>query len=337
MKAVVCTEPFRLDAIDYPEPAIGGDLALISVSHIGICGTDHHILRGEHPFFEYPRIMGHELSGSIAQAAPESTFALGERVIVNPYIPCGTCIACRKEKTNCCATLNVLGVHSDGGMCELVAVPEKNLIPAGDLQPRHAAMIEFLAIGVHATTRSALQSGDRVLVVGAGPIGIAIALFAQLAGGAVTTVDRSERRLEFLRDKLGFPETIAANADLGNALDRVSQGEGFDVVFDATGSAESMQANFEFVGHGGTYVLVSIVKDDISFSDPILHGRELSVLGSRNATNRDFEVAVKNVAAGRIPLDTLNTHSGRLDSLATDLLHWIDIGDEVVKAVVATK
>ena len=201
MRAIVCAEPGRLERIEWPAPEPAPGLVAVDVKAVGICGTDFHILEGTHPFLAYPRVMGHELSGIVVGGAGSADLAPGTPVVINPYLSCGHCVACRKGKPNCCATLKVLGVHIDGGMCERILVPEENLYPAGDLSLRDAAMIEFQAIGAHAVHRSALVKGDRVLVVGAGPIGVGAGLFAQLEGGEVTLMDISERRLAFLADR----------------------------------------------------------------------------------------------------------------------------------------
>ena len=145
MKAVVCFAPGRLKLVDRPDPGAPPEgCAAVDIRHVGICGTDYHIFEGKHPFLEYPRIMGHELSGIVAQAGPGTSMRPGTPVIVNPYIACGTCVACRKGKTNCCTTLACLGVHCDGGMAERIVLPEKNLISAEGLSLDEAAMVEFL-------------------------------------------------------------------------------------------------------------------------------------------------------------------------------------------------
>jgi threonine dehydrogenase-like Zn-dependent dehydrogenase len=187
MKAVICEAPGKLSVTDRPAPSATPGEVLIRIRSIGLCGTDFHIFGGRHPFLAYPRVMGHELAGEIEQAPPGSRFRRGQTVAVNPYIACGTCVACRKGKPNACMNISVLGVHADGGMCELLAVPESAIIDATGLTLDQAAMLEFLAIGAHAVSRARLSAGDRVLVVGAGPIGIATALFAQLDGALIAT------------------------------------------------------------------------------------------------------------------------------------------------------
>ncbi len=205
MKAVVCRAPGDLQFTDVPRPGSPPPgWALLSVSHVGICGTDYHIFEGKHPFLQYPRIMGHEVSGRVAAVGEGVTLAVGEPVVVNPYLSCGTCIACRNGKPNCCMAIQVLGVHRDGAMCEEILVPAGNLYPAGELSLEAAATVEFLAIGAHAVRRSLAGPGTRSLVIGAGPIGLGAAIFARVAGHEVTLLDIEPRasRLRRARPRL---------------------------------------------------------------------------------------------------------------------------------------
>jgi len=172
MLHIVLEKPGQFAAIDLPEPAAVPGTALVRVHRIGVCGTDLHAFAGKQPFFTYPRVLGHELGVEVIDPGDEpSGLKVGDRCSVEPYLNCGHCIACRRGKPNCCTSLQVMGVHTDGGMCERILMPEGNLYPADDLSFRDAAMVEFLAIGAHAVWRSEIKPGDRVLVVGAGPIG----------------------------------------------------------------------------------------------------------------------------------------------------------------------
>ncbi|HET7412571.1 MAG TPA: zinc-binding alcohol dehydrogenase family protein, partial [Pararhizobium sp.] len=285
MKAAVCLEPGRLELHDRPLPEeVPEGWVPVDISHVGVCGTDYHIFEGKHPYLAYPRVMGHELSGRVAQTG--LGWNKGDLVVINPYISCGTCVACRRGKPNCCVAIGVLGVHRDGGMCERINVPAGNLYPAEGLVPEQAAMVEFLAIGAHAARRSRLEGGERVLVAGVGPIGLGVALFARLSGAAVSLLDLSRDRLQAVEKLFGFENTVAAE-DGAEAVMALAGGEGFDVVFDATGNRSAMEAGFQYVAHGGTYVLVSVIKDDITFADPEFHKREMALVGSRNATRED--------------------------------------------------
>lgn len=337
MRAIVCTEPGTLERIDIDPPEPKAGMVSVDIKAIGICGTDFHIYKGLHPFLAYPRIMGHELSGVVVEGARSGSLPPGTPVVINPYLSCGTCVACRKGKPNCCATLQVLGVHIDGGMCERIQVPEENLYPAGDLGLMDAAMIEFLAIGAHAVRRSEIAPGSRVLVVGAGPIGIGTALFATLAGGPdghVAVMDVSPRRLATVADTLGFSETILAGDSALDEVDRLTGGERYDLVFDATGNAKAMECSFDFVASGGTLVMVGVLKASITFDDPEFHRKEMTIRASRNATKEDFETVMNAVAAGKIPMDAINTHRDTLDALPEAMPGWLASDDPPIKAIV---
>jgi 2-desacetyl-2-hydroxyethyl bacteriochlorophyllide A dehydrogenase len=334
MRAVVCRAPGELVLEDRPEPGRGDGEVLVRVRRMGICGTDFHIYEGSHPYLQYPRVMGHELSGEVLEAPGGSPLKPGDMVIVNPYVSCGACIACRAGKPNCCVRIAVLGVHRDGGMCERITVPERNLYPAGSLTLDQAASIEFLAIGAHAVARSGLAPGARTLVIGAGPIGLGTAVFAGLAGGDVSVMDREADRLAFALDSGIAARSIGAGNGATELVRQATDGDGFDVVFDATGSRASMESAFGHVAHGGTLALVSVVTETIAFSDPEFHKREMTVLGSRNALRADFERVVAAIENGRVPLRHLLTHRTSLAGAVADLPHWATRKSGLVKALV---
>jgi 2-desacetyl-2-hydroxyethyl bacteriochlorophyllide A dehydrogenase len=334
MKAILCAEPGRLEIVERPLPEPDGKLVPVEIRAVGICGTDFHIYEGKHPFLEYPRVMGHELSGVVGAGSPDPTLPPGTQVVINPYLSCGHCIACRRGKPNCCANIRVLGVHIDGGMCERLLLPAGNLYPANDISLRDAAMVEFQAIGAHAVRRSEVKRGDRALVVGAGPIGVGTALFAGIAGAEVTLMDISAARLAYLRDRLGFPRLLAAGDGALAAASDETGGDLYDVVFDATGNARAMEGSFAFVASGGTLVLVGVLKADITFSDPELHRKEMTLRASRNATRQDFETVMAAMARGDIPLDALNTHSGALLDLPQAMPAWLASKEPPLKAIV---
>lgn len=334
MKSVVCHTPGVLRMELRPVPERKSDEVLIRVRRIGICGTDLHIFQGTQPFLNYPRIMGHELAGEVVEAPAGSALSAGDPVYVMPYMSCGTCVACRGGKTNCCVNIQVLGVHRDGGLAEYLCVPSQFVFKAEGISLDDAAMIEFLAIGAHAVRRAKVQAGQKTLVVGAGPIGIAVALFASLRGARVCVLDTRADRLRFCSEALGVSHAVEVGPDDKRQLADITGQEFFDVVFDATGNAKAMERGFEFVAHGGTYVFVSIVPGTISFSDPEFHKRETTLLGSRNATVEDFEEVLKAMRAGEVPTRLLNTHRTTLDELPAVLPQWLDASAGVIKAIV---
>ena len=230
--------------------------------------------------------------------------------------------------------IRVLGVQIDGGLCDYLAVPESNVFAAEGVSLDQAAMVEFLAIGAHAVRRSGAGGGDRVLVVGAGPIGLGGVASITRLGVDPAVIDLRVDRLDFCRTHFQVSRTVLAGADAATALSDLTGGDFFDVVIDATGNAASMDQGFDFVAHGGAYVLVSVVKDTISFADPEFHKREMALLGSRNALAADFAEALDGLRKGRIPSAALNTHRGPLDALPELLPGWILPGTGVVKAIV---
>ena len=334
MDALVCVKPGILRVMQRPKAVRGHDEVLVRPLRIGICGTDYHIFEGNQPFLDYPRVMGHELAVGVVEAPAASGFAAGDICVVNPYLSCGECGACRKGKPNCCVKLAVLGVHRDGGMTGLLSLPPRNLIAGNGLSVDECAMVEFLAIGAHAVRRGAVGSGDRVLVIGAGPIGLGVGLFAALSGAEVTMMDRDQGRLDNAAELLPLAGTILAAGDVGALISKCTDGAGFDAAFDATGSRASIEAAFDYVANGGRYVLVSIVKGSISFVDSDFHRKELTLLGSRNATNEDFQRVIEAIKAGHAPSDKWITHRTSLQGAVRDLPNWATKKSGLIKAVI---
>jgi len=331
MRAIVCHEPFQLDVIARDKPRPGPGEALIQVRNVGLCGTDFHIFAGKHPFLHYPRVMGHELGGEIVALGEGTSLRIGQQVAINPYLACGHCVACRRGKPNACVNIRVLGVHVDGGMCEFLAVPQTAVIDAEGLSPVQAAMVEFLAVGAHAIAR-APKDGDHVLVVGAGPIGVATALFAKLDGRKPLIVDRMPARVAFVRERLGLDGVISDDR-LDQALADRTNGDMFDVVVDATGSLEAMRRSLSFVAHGGALVLVGVARGELSFEDPEFHKREATLIASRNALTEDFSRVIKAIKSGQIPTEVLHTHSIAADELPMRLPELIRSADTILKVV----
>lgn len=331
--ALVCAEPGSLTLDRRRIGRTAPHHALVRPLRVGICGTDYHIFEGKHPFLQYPRVMGHELAVEVVEAADEAGPPVGSICAVNPYVSCGACHACRQDKPNCCATVSVLGVHQDGGMAELLSLPAGSLIAAQGLSTDQCAAVEFLAIGAHAVRRGGIGPGDRVLVVGAGPIGLGTALFARLAGGTVWVHDSDPARIAAAVAITGA--TRLPDADrFTDAVQAATGGDGFDAVFDATGNRAAMEAGFDAVGHGGRYVLISVVKDPITFLDPDFHRKELTLLGSRNATAVDFERVMQAMRAGAVPMDRIVTHRTSLAGAIADLPRWAQDKTGLVKALI---
>lgn len=337
MKAVVLDQPGHFRSIQMEEPSQqpGSGEALVRIHRIGICGTDLHAFRGKQPFFTYPRILGHELGVEVVAVGPsDQEIQVGARCALEPYFACGTCSACQRGKSNCCLKLQVFGVHIDGGMRELVTVPARYLHQSKSLSYEQLALVEPLAIGAHAVSRAQLVEGEPVLVVGTGPIGLAVTQFALLAGAQVTVMDISEQRLAFCRQLWPQVTCIHGSEHPLEALHTVFGDELPVAVFDATGNAQSMHAAFSFVGQGGRLIFVGILQGDISFHDPDFHRRELTLLSSRNAVASDFRYIIRDLEEGKIKLDAWITHRATFDTIADLFPDWLNRDSGIIKAVV---
>jgi 2-desacetyl-2-hydroxyethyl bacteriochlorophyllide A dehydrogenase len=287
MRQIVLHQPgdFQEHQIDAPKPAAGE--ALVRVHRIGVCGTDLHAFAGRQPFFTYPRILGHELGVEVVEApANDRGIRPGDRCAVEPYVHCGNCRACRLSRPNCCESLKVFGVHIDGGMQPYFRVPVTLLHKSEKLSLDQLALVETLGIGFHAVERSGLQAGEDALVIGAGPIGLAVTQFATARGANVRVLELSDARRAFV-GKLGV-ETLAT-----------APAEPCGVVFDATGNAKAMEAAFESVAPAGRLIFVGLVLGRISFEDPLFHRREMTVLASRNSCFA-FPPIIEMIENGRI-------------------------------------
>jgi 2-desacetyl-2-hydroxyethyl bacteriochlorophyllide A dehydrogenase len=325
----------RLTTSDAPGRPGRGE-ALVRVHRVGICGTDIHAYHGRQPFFSYPRILGHELGVEVVEVGEGvAGLAAGDRCAVEPYLNCGACIACRNGRTNCCARLQVLGVHIDGGMRELLSVPAHKLHRSDTLSYEQLALVEALAIGAHAVQRARIEAGEWALVIGAGPIGLGAMQFAHLAGARVIALDMSPERLAFCRAQGIATAIVDGREDPLQSIQELTGGDLPTAVFDATGSAASMERAFEYLAPGGRLIFVGLVQRAISFSDPEFHRRELTLLATRNALAEDFTHIIRQIEAGAIDTQPWITHRAPYDALAESLPGWLQPGAGLVKAVIA--
>jgi len=332
---LTCTTPGSMDYGEAQKPELKKDHAIIRIRRIGICGTDLHAFEGTQPFFSYPRVLGHELSGELVEVDGAPGFEIGEHVTFIPYFNCGHCIACRMGKPNCCAKIAVCGVHIDGGMVEYLSVPSYSLVHGEGLSFDALALVEPLAIGAHGVRRAGIRPGEFVAVIGAGPIGLGIMEFARISGAQVIAVDINEKRLDFCRDKIKVAHTINASAEnVEVALSTITNGDFPTVVIDATGSQRAINDGFHYLAHGGRYVLVGLQKGDIVVSHPEFHKREATLMSSRNATRQDFEHVVRSMKDGRIDPTNYITHRVDFDEVKEEFASWLDPKNGVIKAIV---
>lgn len=337
MQALVLQKPGEFLFQSLPEPASPApDEALVRIHRVGVCGTDLHAFAGRQPFFTYPRILGHELGVEVLAIGSKVTHVQpGDRCAVEPYLNCGHCIACRQGKPNCCRSLQVLGVHTDGGHRARMLVPAAKLHPSSKLNYDQLALVETLGIGAHAVDRAQLKAGESVAVIGAGPIGLAVMQFAKAAGARVVAVDISATRLDFCRAQLGVDDLVDANiANVTEQLEALTDGDLPTAVFDATGNPKSMQDSFVYPAPGGRLIFVGLVQADISFHDPHFHRRELTLLATRNALPAEFTGIIAQIERGLIDTGPWITHRAALPEVPAHFASWARPATGVIKAMI---
>jgi 2-desacetyl-2-hydroxyethyl bacteriochlorophyllide A dehydrogenase len=303
MRAMVLTAPWEFRMRERPEP--GGDGAVVlDVEYVGLCGTDLHIAEGHHPRAAFPLVLGHEIVGRVPDGA-DSAYA-GRHVVVNPLLPCGTCVACRRRRYHVCARLRLIGIDRDGGLGSRLAVTDDRLhaVPAG-LAPRDAALAEPLAVAVHALRRSAVRLGDTVAVVGAGPVGLLTALAARHAGAGRVFVAEPAPARRAVAAALGFAlldaaEPVAELADL-------TAGDLADVAFDAAAHPAVSAMLTSLVVPGGQVVVVGSYGAPAPVDLQALMFRGLSMVGVRVYRPEDVDAALALLASGAIDTGPLVT------------------------------
>ncbi len=335
MKTLVCTKPGEFNYGEKQMPTLLKGHAIIKIKRIGICGTDLHAFEGTQPFFEYPRILGHELAGELVDADGAEGFEKDEAVSFIPYFNCGKCIACKNSLPNCCTAIKVCGVHIDGGFTEYLQIPSYTLLHGNGLSFDELALIEPLAIGVHGLGRAAVKEKEFVLVAGAGPIGLGIAAFALIAGAQVIVMDVNDNRLQFCKEKLKVKHVI--NPLQQNAmmvLTEITDGDMPTVVIDATGNQQAIMNAFKYLAHGGRYVMVGLQKGEINFSHPEFHKREATLMSSRNATRQDFEQVMAAMKMGLVNPETFITHRVKFAEVKDNFEKWLNPATGVIKVMV---
>ena len=337
MKAIRLEKPEHFAAVEIDEPGKpGSGEALVEVHRVGICGTDVSGYLGKMPFFTYPVIPGHELGVQVMEVGEGvGNVREGDHCSIEPYMNCGDCYACRKGATNCCESLEVIGVHKDGGMCERFILPARKLHPSTKLTMEQLALVETLGIGCHCVDRADPGEGEKVLVIGAGPIGLSVVEFLRVAKAEITVMDMNETRLAFCESPMGVDHTVVFKGD-GKEVDRLREVNGGELpttVIDATGSHISMSKAFEFCAFTGQVVYVGITTDELQFRHVAIHRPEITIKASRNALPSDFKRIISLIEEGVIDTCPWLSHHAGYDDFIGEFTNWLKPETGVIKAV----
>ncbi len=336
MKAIILNKPGSLSLIEKDVPKLmSEDDALLKVLKIGVCGTDLHAFSGHRPFFTYPRILGHELAVEVIEIGKNvKNVKVGDRCTLMPYRNLQADQAVLRGKPNCGEHLTVLGVHEDGGMQQYIIYPAEQLFLFNNVDTDNLALIEPLAIGCHAVERAGIQKEDIVMVIGAGPIGLSTAMFAQLSGARVLMMDIQEGRLNFCCKHLKLSETIIAREDSKEQISKLLNGNWPTIILDATGNKNSMDQTFQYAASGGTIVFVGLFTGEVSFHDPLFHKKELTLKATRAALSKDFLHIGKLMEKGTIDPSFMITHRLSFQSVP-ELFSTLTLPEnQVMKAII---
>lgn len=341
MRAIQFRAPREIHITNLPEPAAPAPgEALVRTHRMGVCGTDAACFRGTFPFFEYPRTPGHELGLEVLAVGEGVTHVKpGDRCSLEPYLDDPASHVSAKGCPNCCPTLRVVGVHQDGGLrLGAFAVPARKLHPGNDLDYDQLALVETLAIGCHAVHRAAPRAGETVLVIGAGPIGLACLEFLKLAEGVrLLVLDPLQGRLDFCASHVDglTPIRFETNGAHLARLESLTDGRLADVVIDATGNAASMSGCFHYAAFAGRVVYVGITTSEVSFPHaPVFHRRELTLMASRNALPADFSRIIGLIREGRIRTTPWITHRMGFDDVPRDFERLTDPATGALKVMI---
>ncbi|TBR41956.1 zinc-binding alcohol dehydrogenase family protein [Marinomonas agarivorans] len=336
MKSLICEEPFSIQYIETPKPAIQADEVLLKIKAVGICGTDIHAFTGNQPFFSYPRILGHEICGLVEETGTDAPAdLLGQFVVVIPAVACGVCPACKEGKTNCCEAISLYGVHQDGGFQDYLAVKVSNVIPVpNSIAPAAASLIECFAIGAHANRRAQSQAGENIVVVGAGPIGLGTAAIAQANGANVMVADVSEARREHAAKVLNLKTLNPLDDDYIEQLSQCFGGRLACTVMDATGNKASMTNSVNLIRHGGKIVFIGLYIGDLQLDDPTFHKKETTLIASRNATHEDFMRVIQLFENRAISEKVMVNQEFDFDTIGLDYENKVVNNKSLVKGVI---
>ncbi|MGB8480091.1 MAG: zinc-binding alcohol dehydrogenase family protein [Acidobacteriaceae bacterium] len=320
MKQVVLEAPGRFTEREAPIPTVSEGHALVRMEKVGVCGSDFHAFTGHQPIYTYPRIIGHELSGVVVEA-PANDYGIraGDHCAIEPYMSCRKCRACAMGRNNCCEHIRLLGIHVDGGLQEYLSVPIGLLNKSSRLSLDQLALVETLGIGAHAVKRSGLKTGEEALIVGAGPIGIAVAQFASALGARVHMVEKSEWRRAFV-ERMGYTSSLTA------------EGRQADAVFDATGNTVAMSSSLANVATGGSLIFVGLTHDPVCLDDVLFHRKEVTLLASRNSVGL-FPQIIRLIEEGKIDTSHWITDRLKLSEVASQF-QSLTTRQTLIKAIV---
>ena len=335
MKAIKVIEPFKVEIVDVPKPEIkNDDDVIVRITSGGICGSDIGIYNGTNSLATYPRLIGHEFGGIVTETGKNVTSVkAGDKVAVDPVISCGHCYACRIGRHNVCSTLEVMGVHRDGGFAEFVCAPEANIHKFHkDFDESFLGLVEPFTIGVEINRRGQITKGDKVLIMGSGPIGIAAMQVAKRNGAEVIMTDLVKERLDKALSMGADEVVLVSEENLEERLLKFTDGEGIPVNVDTVCIPSSFEQSVQLACPAGRIVVLGLknVPSQITMAD--ITKKELTIAGSR-LNNNCFDEVIAGFEDGTLHPEQLMTKSYNYKDIMEALTMITEHPQDVLKLV----
>jgi 2-desacetyl-2-hydroxyethyl bacteriochlorophyllide A dehydrogenase len=334
MKALVMTEPGAVAVETVADAVVSNDEVLLKVRLIGLCGTDLNSYRGKNPLVSFPRIPGHEVAATVAEASkghPE--FPVGMDVTLSPYFGCGRCPACLRKRPNACQFNETLGVQRNGAMTEYIAVPAEKLY-AARLSIKELCLVEPLTVGLHAVGRGRVTAQDSVAVFGCGGVGLGAVAASGFRGAQTIAVDLDDAKLA-IAQKAGATHTINTSREpLHERLLELTGGRGPDVIIEAIGLPQTFRSAVDEVAFTGRVVYIGYAKEPVAYETRLFVQKELDILGSRNALPEDFREVISMLEQGRFPVEETVSAIVPLEQAPEMLAAWSDAPSRFSKIMV---
>lgn len=318
MKSIVIREPGEVEIRESEIPELKKGEALLKILYGGICGSDLTSYKGGNAYVSYPRIPGHEFSAEIIEIEDnDKNLKKGMIVTCNPYFNCNECYSCKRGLVNCCTTNQTMGVQREGAFSNYITMPIERIIDGKGIPAKTLALIEPFCISYHGIQRSDVKQNDKVLIIGAGTIGVLAAVAAKTKGAKVYVSDISSQKLEFAKT-FGIDGIILNDSEesFAQQVNAITNGDGFDITVEAVGLPSTFQNCIDSAAFGGKVVLIGVSKQNLDFNFTLIQKKELNVMGSRNALTRDFENLIDIVKRGEIDLDRIITNSYKMEEAA---------------------
>ena len=319
MKTIIINKPGEVEIIEQAMPVRKQGEALLKILYGGICGSDLGTYRGTFAYASYPRIPGHEFSAEIIEIGDnDRNLKPGMIVTCNPYFNCGHCYSCQRGLVNCCTSNETMGAQRDGAFSEYITMPIERIYDGKGLSAKTLALIEPFCISYHGISRANIQPNDKVLVIGAGTIGVLAAVAAKAKGAKVYISDVAENKMNYAIETFGLDGGILNDSpeNFIKRVEEITNGNYFDVTIEAVGLPSTFQACIDAAAFGARMVQIGVGKRTHEFDFTLLQKKELNVYGSRNALKKDFLELIDLVKSGKVDLEKIVTNTYNLDVFA---------------------